>query len=202
MDEYLPPSSNNFSLKSVIRPHGLELPPKDWPHAPVHRLSEFGIYIVTAGILHKQFLLNSPTKLDLIERLLLSMAKQAKWQLEAWSVLGNHYHFVARGAPDSVPMRQFIREFHSLSARELNQLDRVEGRIVWYNFWDTRLTFQHSYLARLKYVHQNAVKHGLVALGNQYKWCSAAWFERVVSPPQVKTIYSMKIDKVHIEDDF
>ena len=202
MDEYLPPSPNNFSLKSVIRPHGLEPPAKDWPHAPVHRLSEYGVYIVTAGTLYKKLLFNTPTKLDLLEHLLLSFAKRANWQLEAWAVLGNHYDFVARGAADSVPMRDFLRELHSISARELNQLDCIEGRAIWHNFWDTRLTFQHSYLARLKYVHQNAVKHGLVALGNQYKWCSAAWFERVASPPQVKTIYSMKIDKVRIEDDF
>src|SRR5438105_2299406 len=49
--------------------------PKDWPHAPVHRLSENGIYIVTAGTLHKKRLFDSPGRLDLMERLLLSQAK-------------------------------------------------------------------------------------------------------------------------------
>jgi len=51
-------------------------------------------------------------------------------------------------------------------------------------------------------VHQNAVKHKLVAVANQYPWCSAAWFERVASPAQVKTIYRFKIDGVKVEDDF
>jgi len=32
------------------------------------------------------------------------------------------------------------------------------------NFWDTRLTFEKSWLARLKYVHHNPLYHGLVAL--------------------------------------
>jgi putative transposase len=54
----------------------------------------------------------------------------------------------------------------------------------------------------LNYVHQNAVKHKLVPVANQYRWCSAAWFERVASPAQVKTIYSIKIDRVNVEDDF
>ena len=84
----------------------------------------------------------------------------------------------------------------------LNKLDGVQGRKVWHNFWDTRLTHQYSYLARLNYVHQNAVRHGLVPVANQYKWCSAAWFERSASPAQVKTIYSFKIDAVKVEDDF
>ena len=66
----------------------------------------------------------------------------------------------------------------------------------------TKLTHQHSYLTRLNYVHQNAVKHKLVPVANQYPWCSAAWFERVASPAQVKTIYGFKIDRVSVEDDF
>jgi len=203
VDEYLPPSAWNFSIKPVARKTDPpQLPPKDWPHAPVHRLSEFGAYIVTAGTLHKQRIFDSPAKLDLLERLLLSLAKECHWQLEAWAILSNHYHFVARGAPDSIPMKDFLRELHSRSARSINDSDDAKARTVWHNCWDTRLTFQHSYLARLNYVHQNPVRHGLVALANQYRWCSAAWFERIASPAQVKTIYSMKIDKVNVRDDF
>ena len=47
-----------------------------------------------------------------------------------------------------------------------------------------------------------AVKHGLVPVANQYRWCSAAWFERTASPAQVKTIYRFKIDRVQVDDDF
>jgi putative transposase len=66
----------------------------------------------------------------------------------------------------------------------------------------TKLTFERSYLARLNYVHQNPVKHGLVKVANQYPWCSAAWFERTASPAAVKTIYSFKTDKLKIDDDY
>jgi len=203
MDQHLPPSPGNFSLKPVpAKDLASEVPPKDWPHAPVHRLNEHGIYFITAGTLHKQHLFDTPSKRDLLERMLLSLSKALGWQLEAWAVLSNHYHFVARGQPDSTPMREFVRELHSRSAIDLNRLDGMERRTVWYNFRDTRLTYQYSYLARLNYVHQNAVKHGLVRVANQYPWCSAAWFERVASPAQVKTIYSFKTDQVKVEDDF
>ena len=84
----------------------------------------------------------------------------------------------------------------------LNKLDSAARRQVWFNFWDTRLTYERWYFARLNYVHQNAVKHGLVAVANQYRWCSAAWFERVAPAPVVKTIYAFKIDKLNIRDDF
>jgi len=41
-----------------------------------------------------------------------------------------------------------------------------------------------------------------VAVANQYRWCSAAWFERVATPAMVQTIYSFKTDKVEVPDDF
>ncbi len=147
MNPDLPPSPGSFALKpDNAKDLSGKLPPKDWPHAPVHRLSEHGIYIITAGTLHKRPLFNSPAKRDLIERLLLSLAKGRGWQLEAWAVLINHYHIVERGAPDSVPMRDFLRELHSQSAIELNRLEAVNDRTVWHNFWDSRLTYQHAYL--------------------------------------------------------
>jgi putative transposase len=203
VDQYLPTPSGSFSLKPVP-PKDLasDAPPKDWPHAPVHRLSEHGIYFITAGTLHKKHLFDTPAKRDSFEQLLLSLSKGLRWQLEAWAVLVNHYHFIARGQPDSTPMQEFLRELHSRSAIELNQVDGTKGRTVWHNFRDTRLTHQYSYLARLNYVHQNAVRHGLVRVANQYKWCSAAWFERTASSAQIKTIYSFKIDQVNVKDDF
>jgi putative transposase len=177
-------------------------PIKDWPHAPIHRLSSAGTYMVTGATLQKLLLFNSSDKLTLLENELLTLAKDYGWQLEAWAVFVNHYHLVARGDRDSKGLDAFLKHLHSNSARKLNQLDEMPGRQVWYNFWDTKLTYQRSYLARLNYVHQNAVKHGLVRAANQYQWCSAAWFERVATPAAVKTIYSFKTDKLKIADDY
>jgi len=160
------------------------------------------VYFVTAGTLNKRHFFDKPEKRDLLERQLLSMAKGYRWQLEAWAVFANHYHIVARGNPDSRNLGELLHDLHGVSSRDLNKLDGIEGRNVWYNFRDTKLTIQYSYLARLNYVHQNAVKHKLVAVANQYPWCSAAWFERVASPAIVKTIYGFKIDQVKVEDDF
>jgi putative transposase len=87
-------------------------------------------------------------------------------------------------------------------ARWINRLDGTPGRMVWHNYWETRLTYQRSYLARLNYVHQNAVLHRLVAVANQYRWCSAAWFERTATAAQVRSIYSFKTDQVRVHDDF
>jgi putative transposase len=177
-------------------------PVKDWPHAPVHRLEGNGIYMVTAATLDKARFFLEPAQLDTLENSILKLSKQYAWQLEAWSVFPNHYHFIARGNPDSNSLRQLITHIHSETARVLNRDTGNQGRKVWHNFWDSKLTFERSYLARLNYVHQNPVKHGLAPVANQYRWCSAAWFERTVPPAQVKTIYSFKTDTLEVPDDF
>src|SRR5258708_5157253 len=83
-----------------------------------------------------------------------------------------------------------------------HQLSHAPGGKVWYNFRETRLTYQQSYLARLNYVHLNPVKHRLVPVANQYPWCSARWFERTASPAMTKSIYRFKTDRLQIPDDF
>jgi putative transposase len=176
--------------------------PKDWPHAPIHRLGSDGVFMITGATLHKQRLFSSPAKLTLLEDEILKLAKQYCWQLEAWAVFMNHYHLIARGEPDARRLDAYLNNLHSNTARDLNAQDHLSGRHIWYNFWETRLTYERSYLARLNYVHQNAVKHGLVNTANQYQWCSASWFERSASPAAVKTIYSFKSDRLKVDDDY
>jgi putative transposase len=173
-----------------------------WPHAPLHRLSEHGPYIVTGGTLHKEHLFQGEARLDLLERKLLELAQDYGWQIEAWAVFSNHYHFVGHCFQSPSRLGEFLTQLHADTARDVNREDCAEGREVWYNFWETQLTFEKSYLARLNYVHQNPVKHGLVPVANQYRWCSAGWFECTCPPSQVKTIYSFKIDQLRVEDDF
>jgi putative transposase len=57
-------------------------------------------------------------------------------------------------------------------------------------------------LARLNYVHQNAVHHALVPVANAYAWCSARWFESEATSAFVDTVYSFKTDKLKLPDEF
>jgi putative transposase len=174
----------------------------DWPHAPLHRVSSHGTFIVTASTLHKQPLFRGRAALDLLHDSLLKLAKQHGWTLEAWSVFPNHYHFVAHGGESASKLDTFLTHLHADTARDLNLAHSQPKRQVWFNFWETELTYEKFYLARLAYVHQNSVRHGLVPVADQYRWCSAAWFERTASAAQVKTIYGFKIDRVKVRDDY
>ena len=158
--------------------------------------------MVTAGTYLKAPLFGDGPRLRMLHDALLTLADRHDWRLEAWAVFPNHYHFVAVSPADPRSLTRFLRELHSRTAIALNRHDLTPGRKVWHNYWDTLLTSERSYLARLCYVHQNPVRHGLVALANQYPHGSAAWFEHIASPAEVQTIYSLKTDRIQVEDDF
>ncbi len=176
-----------------------------WPHAPLHQLSERGTFFVTASTYEKAHHFRGADRLAVLHRGLLTVALDFGWHLEAWAVFSNHYHFIGHppdSAPDASSLSQMLAVLHTKASGWVNKLDRTPARQVWFNFRDTRLTHQRSYLARLNYVHQNPVKHRLVPVANQYPWCSARWFERAASAAMVKSIYRFKTDRINVADDF
>ena len=178
---------------------------KAWPHAPLHRISDSGTYFVTAGTYKKLHHFRQSDRLSVLERGLLSVAREFGWQLEAWSVFSNHYHFVGQSPADedgAKTLSTMLGLLHEKTSKWVNRLDANSGRTVWHNYWETKLTYEKSYLARLCYVHKNAVKHGLVMNASDYPWCSARWFERTAPAAQIKTIYGFRTDKLRILDDY
>ena len=176
----------------------------DWPHAPPHRLGSSHPYFVTAATYRKQHFFCSKERLDVLQRGLFALCKEHEWQLQAWAIFSNHYHFIASppGGETATSLQRIITTLHSKTARWINQLDGSAGRRVWHNYRETVLSFENSYYARLKYVHHNAVHHGLVHTADHYPWCSASWFKRSAAPAFVKTIENFKTDRIQVSDDF
>jgi putative transposase len=173
----------------------------DWPHAPAHCITKAGTYIVTAATHGRAPIFASRQRLNSLCDTLLRLCTENQWSPQAWAVFPNHYHFVAASAsPASLP--DLIRRLHSITARAVNNADHRSGRQVWFQYWDTLLTNERSYFARLRYVHENAVHHRVVRRAANYSWCSAAWFEREAEPAFRKTVLSFPCDRVSVPDSF
>ena len=177
-------------------------PKLPWPHAPLHQLGTRGIYFVTAGTYQKQHHFRGKARLSVLHRGLLSVAAEFGWRLEAWAVFSNHYHFVAESPSSAENLPQMLGLLHEKTAKWVNKLDASPGRQVWFNYRETRLTYERSYFARLNYTHRNPVKDGLVQAAADYPWCSASWFENHTSPALVRSITRFKTDKVKVPDDY
>ena len=186
--------SGDFGTSPVIKL-------RNWPHSPAHHLCDAGSYIVTAGTYKKVPLFKGADRLTSLTNYILELAGRYGSSLQAWAVFPNHYHLVG-GSQIPESLRSFARHLHSITAIEANKLDETPGRRVWFEYWETRITFPRSYLARLNYVHQNAVRHGLVRVPCQYPWCSAGWFERTAARSFSQTVSGFRTDKLNVPDDF
>ncbi len=118
------------------------MPSTDWHHAPPHKLIERGIYMVTASTLHKQHFFREPSLLELLHDRLLEYAADFRWELQAWAVFSNHYHFVAASPENPATLHKFLGKLHMKTAQAANTHDATPGRKVWFQFWDSRITFE------------------------------------------------------------
>ena len=171
-----------------------------WPHSPVHRLGDAGAYMVSAATYRKALLFSDAARLSLVQDALFGLAEELGWMLQAWAIMPNHYHFIALSTESPETLRSLIRRLHSQTAKAINQLDEARGRQVWFQYWDSHLTYQKPYLARLNYVHCNPAKHGLISDAEQYPWCSAAWFARTAEPSFYRTVRSLPTDRLNVFD--
>ncbi len=158
--------------------------------------------MLTAGTLHKTHRVDTPAKRDLFAGTVLDLAADYSLILQAWAFLSNHYHLIASFENATVPHRVFLRHLHREITLGLNTLDGTPGRNVMYEFWDTELTYEKSWLARLHYVHHNPVKHGVAEVAADYPWCSARWFESNARKSFVRSVYSFEIERLKVMDDF
>jgi putative transposase len=173
-----------------------------WHHSPPHLFLPENTYFITARTLDKVHIFNGDEDLRFLESVLFQAANAFRWDIEAWAVFSNHYHFVAVSPENAKSLPRFIGRIHSQTARAMNKRDRTTGRQVWFNYWDTCLTFEDSYFARLNYVNNNAVHHGLVKSAEMYPFCSAPWFAHCADPAYARRVASYKYDNLDLEDDF
>jgi putative transposase len=175
-----------------------------WYHAPVHLFVPGSIYILTGATLHKQHFFRGSERLAILRDVLFQVCDQRGWELRAWALFSNHYHLITKAPEDNGDLGRLVQHFHSGTAKAVNRLDGSPGRKVWYQYWDRCLSYERSYLARLNYVIQNPVKHGLVPVAEQYPFCSAGWFAAHTTPAQRRKVASFRYDKIAevANDDF
>ena len=158
--------------------------------------------MVTAGTYRKTHLFDTPEKRDMLMSEFFRLAKEFDWQPQAWAFMSNHYHVVMLSPKEATGLPGLLKEFHRATAMRLNRTDKTVGRQVWFQYWDKQLTFHESYCARLRYVHENPVHHGVVRQAEEYRWCSAHWFARLAEPAFQRMINSFKTDKLKECDEF
>jgi putative transposase len=157
--------------------------------------------MVTAGTYGKVSFFNTEARRDFLLKTLAEVTQEFGWHLQAWAVMTNHYHFVA-STESPGNLSKIVSKLHAVSARQINAEDQTPGRKVWFQYWDSHITYEASWLARLQYVHTNPVHHGVTHNAEHYRWCSAALFAADQNRSFVETVRRMRTDAVSVVDNF
>ena len=79
-----------------------------WLHASTHQLATSGTFFVTASTYLKAHHFRGADRLRVLHRGLLTVARDYGWQLEAWAVFSNHYHFTRTRPWTNPPPRALV----------------------------------------------------------------------------------------------
>jgi len=161
-----------------------------------------GSLIITTGTYQRAHIFRTREHLLLFESHMLSGVRDQGWTVLAWAFFSNHYHVIISEIEDGSRLPTVMRRLHGGLSHAINGLQNERGRKVFHNYWDSRFHDDKSFLARMRYVMQNPVHHGLVANAADYPFCSASWFERTAPTSFVKTLETFKTDRVSVPDPF
>lgn len=176
---------------------------KKYKHNPPHLFKPNAKYFITGATYKKKhYLKSSQAKAKSIEYMFKSF-EHFGWKIEDWILLNNHYHIMADAPEKAETLSQVINNFHKFSAIWIkkNVLLDIDPERIWYNYWDTCITYENSYFARINYIWFNAVKHRYVK--EAAEWRFGSFYNRAKEWRKVERIVEQyPWDRVKVKDDF
>jgi putative transposase len=177
---------------------------KTYKHNPPHFFRSNSKYFITGAICQKRMLLQSDEAKQRLIQSLQQGFNSRGWKLEDWVALHNHYHLMADSPDDADSLPGIMRDIHKFTAMWIrkNIQDSAGMEKIWWNYWDTCITYERSYLTRLNYLWYNAQKHGVIK--NAEEWAFGSLYNRVREDDQYIRTLSEKypFDAVKVRDDF
>ena len=152
---------------------------------PAHELPHFsdglsGTFFITASnFLHSAIIGKSEERIARFTENLMLEILRADFDVSAYCVLPNHYHFLAKGS-DPRQLRAFLGKLHGRTSRQWNLEDQQIGRKVWYRVFDKYVTSNRQYYTTLNYIHNNPIKAGLCSNIMDWPWSSANEFIKTI----------------------
>jgi|SRR5271154_1070318 len=142
-------------------------------HGPPHYSSDSDYYLITAACFeHRPHIGHTPERLAEFEAELLQSAEKQRHQIFGWIVLPNHYHLLLNARSLEALLRA-LKLLHGRTAHRWNGEDQRRGRQVWHRVAETVIKSEGHFIATLKYLLHNAIRHGYVDRWQDWPYSSA-----------------------------
>jgi REP-associated tyrosine transposase len=126
-------------------------------------------YLVTAVTAERRRLFQVTAAAELLERTILDYRTQGRFLLHAFVIMPDHFHALITPAPDVSLEKamQFIKGGFSFRLKSKHD--------VWMrSFNESQITSEEKFMNCARYIEENPVRRGLVAMPEAYSFSSAA----------------------------
>jgi putative transposase len=141
------------------------------------------LHFITFSCYHRQRLLSSAHRRDLFLRVLEQVRRRYGWVILGYVVMPEHVHLLVSEPPE----RKLATAMQALKlgfARRVLAAQRRRGstqpplfdfrpcRIWQARYYDLNISTAKKRVEKLRYIHRNPVKRGLVTAPEQWRWSS------------------------------
>ena len=178
-------------------------------HRPLHYYGG-QVYFLSATCYEGVDMFCTDNKKRILKIKLKEISEEMGINIYGWVILNNHYHLLfhlnnfdesegvtnaslssmpeaprdtlACVIPSSKKLSNFIRRLHSITSKNLNEIDNTPGRKVWYQYWDYCVRNEIDFWKHFNYILKNPLKHKLaknIEESFKYKFSSnPIWLEK------------------------
>src|SRR5947209_7236083 len=142
------------------------------------------LHFITCSCYHRQRWLGSRRRRDLLLRVLEQVRQRYQFVVAGYVVMPDHIHLLIgepeKGDPSRVMQavkqgfaRRVLRPMRKRRVSAQQELSAADAEHVWqHRFYDFNVWSERKRIEKLRYIHRNPVKRGLVSEPEQWAWSS------------------------------
>jgi putative transposase len=148
------------------------------------------LHFITTSCHYRRPLLGTPRRRALFLKVLEQVRERYQFAVVGYVVMPEHVHLLIsepdRGSPSTVMQvlkqrfaRRVLRDMRKLrdSAQTVLWQEALEAGHVWQRrYYDFVVRTERKRVEKLRYMHRNPVKRGLVMEADQWVWSSFRWY--------------------------
>ena len=128
------------------------------------------LHFITCSCYHRQPLLGTPARRNLL--LFLEEERQHyRFVVIAYVVMPEHFHLLIT-EPDSGTPSTVLQVLKQRFAHNVHRANRTRGPVWQERFYDFNIWTRKKEIEKVRYIHRNPVKRGLVEEPDQWPWSS------------------------------
>jgi putative transposase len=141
------------------------------------------LHFITCSCYRRQPILGTPRRRDLFLKTLEQVRQRYRFVVVGYVVMPEHFHLLVtepdRGTPSTVMQvrkQRFARRLHRRTRRSGSPsrlwVEETVEQVWQERFYDFNVWSEKKEIEKLRYMHRNPVKRGLVAEPDQWRWSS------------------------------